>query len=230
MSRRTSLPAAAPPMQRSSVVDVLTGALPLVPDLPDGPVSTAAAEALTNAIRHTAREVGDRLARLRVLVEQAREREVWAVLGYPSWTAYLVDVLEPMRVPRDERREIVGYLTGQGLSTRAIAPIVGADQKTVVNDRRALMSDPLVAGEEDSSPAPVRGLDGKTYEARAPQRRLVVVPAPEAPAVRTRQPAVGDRAAFVAALADELDRSGVITRHAWDVALGVASGAPLLRP
>lgn len=45
------------------------------------------------------------------------------------------------------------------MSTRAIAPIAGVDQKTVRNDLRA--------GEEKSSPAalptPIHGRDGKTY-------------------------------------------------------------------
>jgi|GEM_PF-1405542 len=241
MSRRTSLPAVLPQPASASVVDVLTGAAPLVPALPDGPVTRAAAAALTEAIRHTAREIGDRLARLRQLVEQAREHEVWAVLGYASWTAYLVDVLEPVRLPRDERREVVGYLTGQGLSSRAIAPIVGADQKTVVNDRRALeLVGPVSAGEESSSPALIVGLDGKSYTAPAAERpRLVVVPAlgaheaeERASDVVTRravgQPAPGAAGAFVAALADEMNRSGVITREAWEVALAVASAAPAL--
>lgn len=230
MSRRTALPALAPMPASASVVDVLTGDAPLVPVLPAGPATRAAAEALTSQIRHTAREVGAGLARLRQLVEQAREHDVWSVLGYASWTAYLVDVLEPMRLPRDERREVVGYLTGEGLSTRAIAPIVGANQKTVVNDRRALA---LVEapGEEVSSREPIVGLDGRVYPASAPRARLVVVPAqaaaPASGAVVQPRPEV--RGAFVAALADELGRSGVITREAWEVALGVASGVPLLR-
>lgn len=33
---------------------------------------------------------------------------------------------EPMRLGCDERRELVDYLAGEGMSTRAIAPIVGA--------------------------------------------------------------------------------------------------------
>ena len=38
---------------------------------------------------------------------------------------------------RDERREVVGWLAGEGMSTRAIAPIVGASFKTVARDLEA---------------------------------------------------------------------------------------------
>jgi len=41
-----------------------------------------------------------------------------------------------MRLGRDERQQLVGYLAGEGLSTRAIAPIVGVDRKTVDRDIR----------------------------------------------------------------------------------------------
>lgn len=104
------------------------------------------------------------------------------------------------RTTKPERRELVEYLSGEGMSTRAIAPIVGVDQKTVVRDIRREAnasppqspSDPLGAepivilsgvhvdaltGEiTDAAPAEptrtVTGLDGKTYRqpAAAPRR------------------------------------------------------------
>lgn len=81
---------------------------------------------------------------------------------------------------------IVADLAEQGMSTRAIAPVVGASQKTVDRDVRT------IAGESSDSPAPVptfdptpawdpttgevveparsiTGLDGKTYTRPAPQ-------------------------------------------------------------
>src|SRR5690606_19560440 len=59
-------------------------------------------------------------------------------LGYASWTAYLSEGLgeEPIRLARDERREVVQLLSNEGMSTRAIAPIVGVDRKTVERDVR----------------------------------------------------------------------------------------------
>jgi transposase len=97
-----------------------------------------------------------------------------------------------MRLGREERQELVGYLSGEGLSVRAIAPIVGADPATVSRDRSRVA---------DATPAPaptssgsatiatregvviaeqtrtnVTGLDGKTYhrpEPKKPQRRAL---------------------------------------------------------
>lgn len=204
-TRRVSLPPLAPAAASAGVVDVLTGAQPQslpVPAVPAGPLSVGDAQALTERIRATARQIGEQLGRLRELVEQAREGQAWVALGFASWTAYLSATLEPMRLPRAERREVVGYLTLEGMSTRAIAPIVSADPKTVGNDRRALAAVAAEAGGEVSPPAPavIIGRDGRQYDG-APRRHLVVVgepaPAPRYPAevasVRT------DAAGFIAA-------------------------------
>ena len=45
----------------------------------------------------------------------------------------------------DERQELVGYLAGEGMSTRAIAPIVAVDKDTVRRD--------LIAGGANTPPA-----------------------------------------------------------------------------
>jgi IS30 family transposase len=70
------------------------------------------------------------------------------------------------RLARGERQEMVAMLSAEGMSTRAIAPIVGVDNKTVHNDLRRV---------ENSTPAPVQGMDGKTY------RRPEPTPAETAP-------------------------------------------------
>jgi len=40
----------------------------------------------------------------------------------------------PLRLERDARQELVAELASQGMSTRAIAPIVGVSNKTVHED------------------------------------------------------------------------------------------------
>ena len=99
-------------------------------------LSASEAQRLTQRIKLVASSVRDSLAKLRDLVEEARGTDAWQVLGFHSWTAYLADTLgsEPMRLDREERQELVGYLAGEGLSTRAIAPIVGVSQMQVVRD------------------------------------------------------------------------------------------------
>lgn len=81
---------------------------------------------------------------------------------------------EPLRVSRDERHELVAYLAGEGLSTRAIAPIVGVHRDTVAEDIRTGGGNPPaepVAAQSES--VKVTGLDGKDYTrpAAAPVQR-----------------------------------------------------------
>ncbi|WP_234539438.1 hypothetical protein [Streptomyces shenzhenensis] len=62
-----------------------------------------------------------------------------------------------VRLPREERQEVVASLRDSGLSTRAIASATGIAQDTVRRD--------LAAGERFRSPdsAQITGTDGKTY-------------------------------------------------------------------
>lgn len=92
-------------------------------------------------------------------------------LGYRSPGEYISDRFGKAlsRIPTVMRREVVQELSAAGMSTRAIAPVVGVDQKTVVRD--------LARGEAHASPEPdpnVFGLDGKAYprtERRAAPRK-----------------------------------------------------------
>lgn len=124
------------------------------------PMDHAAAKRLDQRIRLLVGTINENIAKLHDLVDEAKRGDVHVALGYSSWTAYLSDVFTvTVRLDRDQRRELVGYLSGEGMSQRAIADVVGVDQKTVSNDVRAReeFSSP------DPTPAPVTGLDGKTY-------------------------------------------------------------------
>jgi len=141
----------------------------------------ADAERLTLRISLTAGTLREGLEKLHSLVAEAKAGNAHVALGYASWTAYLAATLgkEPMQMGRAERVELVGYLAGEGMSTRAIAPIVGAHHDTVATDLKALRSAPV--GNPTPAPIaspvnlatvdlttgeirePVTGLDGKTY-------------------------------------------------------------------
>lgn len=131
------------------------------------PMSADAARRLTERIRIAAANFAEAKAKVLALVDEAKAGQAHVSLGYASWTAYLSDVLsdEPLRLARDERRELVTRLADEGMSTRAIAPIVGASQRTVADDIRS--------GEQSCSPTepvPVTGLDGKTYPTPEPRK------------------------------------------------------------
>jgi len=140
------------------------------------------ARRLTERIRLTALSVRDGMEKVQGLVEQARDGNAHLALGYASWTAYLSDTLgsEPLRLPRDQRQELVGYLAGEGMSTRAIAPVVGVTHETVAQDLKAPVRNltpapadvPVDLAAVDMTTGeirePVTGLDGKTYSRPAP--------------------------------------------------------------
>jgi hypothetical protein len=153
-------------------------------------LSQREAERMTQEIKLTASGIRNNLFKLRNQIDVAKNSNVWAMTGFSSWTAWLSDTLseEPMRVSREERLELVEYLAGEGLSARAIAPIVGIGKSQVAKDIAEVSTsgheNPALPGMpdevEDVTPrAPevstpvVHGLDGKTY----PKPNLRVVTA-----------------------------------------------------
>jgi len=152
-------------------------------------LDVAGARRLTERLRLLAQSVADNVQKLRELVEEAKTSNVHETLGYASWTAYLQDVFgdEPLRLARDVRQELVAELSSQGMSTRAIAPIVGAGVMTVQDDLSRVRNrtpDVLVT---DSATGEIverviTGLDGKTYSTptRVPQRRALTDQAQDA--------------------------------------------------
>ena len=99
-------------------------------------MDVSSARRLTERIRLNAVAVRDGVEKLQALLEEAKEGNVHVALGYPSWPAYIADVMgdEPLRLSRDDRREIVHYLTGEGMSTRAIGSALGVGNKTIARD------------------------------------------------------------------------------------------------
>jgi len=90
------------------------------------------------------------------LVTEAKEHDDHLALGYPSWPAYVSAEFTAAvtDLTRDDRRWFAFALSQTGLSTRAIAPIVGVDPKTVRNDLSGGdFSPPDLAGESYDSPA-----------------------------------------------------------------------------
>jgi len=112
------------------------------------------------------------------ILEQAQTHKDHLALGYKSWTAYIVGEYagELADLKLALRREVVGSLTAAGMSTRAIADVVGVDHSTVVRDQKQLVQhappdhddvdredDVDQLGHEDHVDRRVTGMDGKTY-------------------------------------------------------------------
>ena len=151
------------------------------------------AQKITERIRITATNARESLTKLQELVEEAQRGQAHVALGYKSWQAYIADVFgdEPMqlRAP-EERREIVQWLTAEGMSPNAIAPVVGVTRQRVSQIRAEIQgaSDlhpergPLTLAPEEAEGhaesvnrgisyvqrmreerPTITGLDGKTY-------------------------------------------------------------------
>ena len=83
------------------------------------------------------REAGDRLGVREALAEIWAERQ-WEALGYATFRDACRTIVGDLpQLERAERREAVADLTGQGMSTRAIADTLGVSHPTVIRDKRA---------------------------------------------------------------------------------------------
>lgn len=153
-------------------------------------LSAGEAQRLTQRIKLIASSVRDNMFKLQALVDEAKRSNAWNVLGYESWTAYLSDTLasEPMRLGRVERQELVAYLSGEGMSTRAIAPIVGVDNKTVHNDLKRAAHVEISTPEPDSSVVEL----SPEVAPSAPAEEVTAPVEPQVPDAVTINPATGE--------------------------------------
>lgn len=114
-----------------------------------------------------ARELTDRIKvgvdAIWELIKQAYQSRAWSVLGYSSWDDYCTREFgtSRIRLPREERQEVVASMREIGMSVRAIASATGSSYGSV---------QAVTAGDQkrspDAGPAPVTGTDGKTYTPR----------------------------------------------------------------
>ncbi len=111
----------------------------------------AGARRLTMRIRLQLDAIASNVEQVVSLIEQARDGNAHEPLGYKSWTAYVEHEFGGVlaRLGRAERRPIVELLSAKGMSTRAIASVVGASHMTVARDLQ--QGSPVT----DVTPAPV---------------------------------------------------------------------------
>jgi len=97
------------------------------------------ARKITERLRLQATNYAEARDKVMSTLVEARDGGAADLLGYASWTAYMADVFgdAPLRLERDARQELVAELSAAGMSTRAIAPIVGVHHDTVATDIKA---------------------------------------------------------------------------------------------
>jgi len=112
------------------------------------------------------------------LIAEAYKGRIWIPLGYSNWDEYCTEEFctSRLRLPREDRAEVVASLRESGFSVRAIASATGIDKNTVQSDLAKVSeihtpkSGDVIDAEVITDPRPVTGLDGKTYQPK-PQRR-----------------------------------------------------------
>lgn len=143
----------------------------------------AEARQITERIRAALDRFSTSYADLAERVSEAYDRRADLALGYGSWAEYAAAEFKPAEgLAASVRQQVVGLLSAQGMSTRAIAPVVGVSHVQVSNDRRAGVKDVYTSPERidhatgeviAEQSASVTGLDGKNYarpEPKAPKR------------------------------------------------------------
>lgn len=140
------------------------------------------AERLTRRISNKLVTIADNFEAVLPMIREAIERQAYTALGYKGPSDYVMARFSGTlsRLEPQLRQEVILRLKQSGMSTRAIAPVVGVSHTTVARD---------LAGVPDVTPAPrapVTGIDGKVYSvaAVAPTTQLVAQP----PRLQRRRP------------------------------------------
>jgi len=109
----------------------------IVSNLPE--MTVDGAERISERISDRLDTIADNYVKVMPLIREAINRNVHAILGYASPGAYVKDRFGDAlgKLGAELRREVVRELSNAGLSTRAIAPVLSIDPKTVRNDLRA---------------------------------------------------------------------------------------------
>lgn len=92
-----------------------------------------------------------------LLIQEAYTSRAWGALGYDTWDTYCAAEFGTarLRLPREERQEVVASLRESGMSLRAISSATGISPATAMRDSRV----------SDETPSVVLGTDGSTYVA-----------------------------------------------------------------
>ena len=92
------------------------------------------------------------------LIEQAYTTRAWSALGYASWDDYCTREFgtSRLRLPREERQEVVASLRQSGLSLRAISSATGESKSQIQRDLEATVPEGTVR----DLPTRIVGTDG----------------------------------------------------------------------
>lgn len=138
-----------------------------------------------NGLASAAQDINDRIERYAAEAVRLWSRRAWEVLGHKSWAECVEERGAQLRLPRADRREMVALLADEGMSSRAIAPVVGANYATVTRDIKSV-------ADATDAPRTVKSLDGveRTFQPRPePPHRVNTATGEIVPSAAERQAA-----------------------------------------
>lgn len=120
-------------------------------------------------------------------IKDAWERHDWSALGYITWDGYIHGEFGEHRLPmitREQRRELTADLRSGGLTTYAIAAVLGVSDFAIRQDLKAVAIKIATADVDQNradledidnalniTPDRVIGADGKSYPTSRPKRQ-----------------------------------------------------------
>jgi transposase len=125
-------------------------------------MSREAAETVTREIV----ESGASLAKFRTsfasAIKRAKDGNAHAALGFKSWTDYAADTFANMpNLGKGDREYLTAFMAGEGMSSRAVARVLGVSQSTAARMIRQAEESGTVAADRE-----VTGKDGKSQTAK----------------------------------------------------------------
>jgi hypothetical protein len=169
---------------------------------------------------HEARELTDHIKAdveaLWDLITQAYRGRAWIALNYESWDVYCIEEFGAgrLKIPREERAEIVTSLRHAGLSVRAISSATGLGRGTVHREIEPGVPngtpEPETVDLDVIEPTPIKGRDGKTYPPTKPTTVSVTVVDREPSPPGKQQPNIG----FVITARGVFDQAKALARWA----------------
>jgi hypothetical protein len=135
------------------------------------PMTRATARRITDHIKLNTELLWD------AIVTAYRGR-VWEVLGYASWNEYTTSEFGTtrLRLPREQRAEVVASLRESGLSLRAIESATGISRKTVIKDLNQVV---------ESTPPAAEPIDAEVDEGTLAEELIAAAGTPGAPTEST---------------------------------------------
>lgn len=148
-------------------------------DIQQQPMTRPEAERATERIRLALDRVSSAWVDLGERIADAYRRRADLALGYGSWAEYAAAELTPSStLAADVRRQLVGLLSAEGMSTRAIAPTVGTSFQQVAKDTARQVSHEAtpdaqqVLPEVTPEPAPTSTYRKAKWPERQPVERI----------------------------------------------------------